>query len=207
MNGQDTNLWPEFEQAKRLAGPAYDAHRDALLKGTQDLDAKLLAYRQSHPWQTAITAAMLDGWRKHTALYKSVLHELNSIDIDWERKKVSGIAGIWEAFALRAHQEYKTDILPLCWEVILKHAADWPPWKVITFLRMMEAVPDEQSVEPLIAFLETAPDAAMQDVAAQTLKRQPSIKAREAIRARLESPTPPPPPAAELLQRVLTTLK
>lgn len=207
MNGQETNLWPEFEQAKLLAGPAYDAHRDALLNSTPDLEAKLLAYRQGQPWQTPITAAMLDGWRKHAALYKSVLDELNSIDIEWERKKVTGMAGIWEAFALRAHQEFKTDILPLCWEVILKHAADWPQWKVITFLRMMEAVPDERSVDPLISFLETASDAAMQDVAAQTLKRQPTLKAREAIRRRLQSTSPPAAPAAERLQGVLSTLK
>lgn len=207
MNGEDTKLWPEFEETQRLAGSAYDAHRDTLLKSTQDLEAKLLAYRQSQAWQTAITATILDGWRKHAALYQSVLNELNSIDIDWERKKVTGIAGIWEAFALRAHQEFKTDILPLCWEVILKHGADWPQWKVITFLRMMEAVPDERSVEPLIAFLETATDTAMQDVAAQTLKRQPGVKAREAIRTRLQSASPPATQAAERLQRVLSTLK
>lgn len=110
-----------------------------------------------------------------------MLAELDQVDLERESRKITGISGVWEAFGARAEAEYKADILPLCWEVLLKHAADWPDWKLIAFLRATAAVPAPESVDPVIAFLEATDDAQLQDVAGQTLLKLP----RDAVEPRV----------------------
>jgi hypothetical protein len=192
--------WPEFETLIDLTGEAYRARRDALLS-TPDLKAKLALQPTDSPWKPRLAAAILQGWLEKKSLYEGVLKELDAIDISWERQKVTGIAGIWERFALRAHREYHSDILPLCWEVVLKHGEDWPDWKVITFLRMMDVVPNERSVEPLIHFIESSPSPKLTDVGRDSLSRQPVLAVQLAVARRLELPIPITPTAATALKQ------
>jgi hypothetical protein len=172
----------DIEVLKQLAGAPYERARDALLQ-SRDLPSRLAATPPfPGDWRDTITRLILGGWSKHAPLYRRVLAELDAVNVEHESRKITGISGVWEAFAAKAETEYKADILPLCWEVLLKHAGDWPDWKLIAFLRATAAVPAPDSVDPVIAFLESTDDAQLQDVAGQTLLKLP----KDAVEPRVQ---------------------
>jgi hypothetical protein len=195
--------WTEFEELMRHTGEPYRALRTAILTHAPDLEARLQAERERPAWRSQIFAEILAGWRNHRDMYESVLAELDAVDVAWESKKVTGISGVWDRFALRAQREYQAAILPLCWEVLLARDEEWPDWKVVTFLRMLEAVPDDRSIEPLIAFVETTRPPALRGVGADALSRQPAVATRLAVIARLEDrPAALEPDAVAALRKV-----
>jgi hypothetical protein len=171
----------DLEILKQLTGEAYEARRNAFLQSSGDL-ARLAAPPVPGDWRAAMVRRVLTGWRDHGPLYRRVLADLEAVDVAAESRTVVGISGVWDRFALKAQKEYKSDILPLCWEILLKHADDWPMWKLVAFLRAAAAVPDAASVDPVLWFLERTADSQLQDVAGQTLLKLP----RDAVALRVE---------------------
>jgi hypothetical protein len=155
----DFEAWPELEALQAATGDDYVGLRDQALEALRaEGDAGVAAveragvYTEHADGVTATHARILLGWNTHAALYRQVLQELEAVDFEHARKTASGIAGVWDDFAFAAADEWQTAVLPLCWEVLLKRQDDWPDWQVVTFLRMVAAVPDVRS-RPAVAWL------------------------------------------------------
>jgi hypothetical protein len=174
--------WDDFELLKQVTGEFYDTRRDALLRSTPDLKARLAGPEAQGDWYNTIMRRILAGWGEHSLLYRRVLADLDAVDVARESRKVAGISAIWDEFALKAATQYKADILPLCWEVLLKHAGDWPTWKLVAFLHATAAVPAPESIDPVFWFLEHVSNPQLQDVAGQTIRKLP----KDELRSRLD---------------------
>jgi hypothetical protein len=188
---------------KELTGAAYERARDALLE-SPDLDSQLAATpAHQGDWRDTITRRILDGWRRHGSLYRVVLAELDAVDVEHESRKITGITGVAERFAFWAKTEPQADILPLCWEVLLKHGGEWPDWKLVVFLFIVAAVPAPESVDPVIAFLEGIDDVLLQDAAGQTLRKLP----QDAVEPRVQRALAKHGHIVDVLRRVAERLR
>jgi hypothetical protein len=164
---------------------AYQYERDALLGSPQDLNT-LIADNAARPeWHNQVQAEILKGWLQHREMYASILRELEAVNVEQESKTVVGISRIWDAYALKAQKKYGRAVLPLAWEAILKFESYWPDWKVITFLKMIAAVPDVQSIEPILWLLESTDNEHLRHAAGKTLSKLP----QEAVKLRIQQLT------------------
>lgn len=164
----------EFELLKHSISDKYLQLRNTVIGDTPNIKAHFQPYLADTDELNQITVKILAGWTDHGSLYTSVLKELNAVNFEKESKTIIGIARIWDMFALRARDEYKEDILPLCWESLLKFHNDLPFWKLITFLKMIAIVPNEESIYPVIVFIEKSNDPSLQGVAADVLLKLPT---------------------------------
>ena len=180
------NQWTEFERLKQLTGSAYQRERDAILQTTPDIKSRLKDYHAHQDWHFRILAQILEGWADHKRLYRQVLAELDAVDVEQESKTVVGISRVWDSFALRAKNEYKHDVLPLCWEALLKYVNVWPEWRLITFLRMVAVLPDGRSVEPVLHFMERTNEPGSIDLAGTVLQLLPAETAKKAVEEHLK---------------------
>ncbi len=123
---------------------------------------------------------ILAGWASHRDMYDQVLAELDAVDIAYIGQTRDGIvANVRDVFAWKAANVYKSAILPLCWEALLKYRNEWPDWKVITFLRMLralayavpDAIPDEGLAEALMEFAEGFNDGVARNLAERILDK------------------------------------
>lgn len=163
----------QFTMLTQLSGDAYLSQRNDLLSSRIDMQGFVPLQKVALPWQNNIQAKVLIGWQQHQALYVSVIHELSAIDPEAESKTVAGISRIWNMYGLKTSKEYQEDILPLAWEVILKLHNNWPEWKVVTFLHMLAAQPDEASVTPVIWLMENTQNETIREFAGFTLSKLP----------------------------------
>lgn len=174
--------WVDFEALVAATGEEWARGRDKLL-GSGDaaaLATRLAPLAEAGDVDRAATARILAGWAEHGALYRQVVDVLDAVDIDRERRRVSGITGVWTRFADMAAQEWGADVLPLAWEWVLKRP-DWPMWKQATGLHVIGALPDARSVPVLVAFIERTEDDGLRRLAGQILARMPREAAREPV--------------------------
>lgn len=162
-------------------GSVYQGYRDqwladkaasrAFLSGKRPIDAA---------WESRIQEKILLGWDKNGDLYSSVLKKIDGIDVAFQLKTVSGMAGVYGEYYRRAKSEYLDPILPLCWEACLKFDGHWPDWKVMIFLHMLRALPNELSVDPVFHVLTTSDNIEVRETAAKVLTALPPslVKAR-----------------------------
>lgn len=61
-------------------------------------------------------------------------------------------------YANKAKREYGELILPLCREVLLKHGREWNSLVINTFLTAVEYIPDQQSIGPLLHYMDMTTD-------------------------------------------------
>ncbi len=144
----------EFEVLQAVRGELYTIKRDEWLASVPHLEERLEPYLESGAWREAVFARILLGWLKHAPVYRDLLADLAAVDAAQEARRAVGLGQVWDDFARRAADHPPARILPLCWEAILEYPGVWPEWKVVTFLRMLRAVPHVRSVEPLLAYLE-----------------------------------------------------
>ncbi len=182
-----------FEVLKSFQGSLYDQELQRW-KGTISPPKEWLKpHKDSDDWRTAVTAMILIGWIEHGPMYNELLANLDAEDIESAGRSAAGLNLIWDKYRHLAETKFKKDILPLCWEVILKHSTSWPNWKVVTFFRMMEAVPHEDSLEPLIWFIENTDNDALSYSAVKSLARlkkeivAPRLKQSESINVRIRT--------------------
>ncbi|HEX2958783.1 MAG TPA: hypothetical protein VHO70_18255 [Chitinispirillaceae bacterium] len=141
-------------------GDVYVKLRDTLLQDSNAL-ADFLNQKFSPESDTSIAAIhyeIISGWKNNGESFKKFLTEIDSIDFETERKKVTGIPGIWRKCANIAKKEYGNLILPLCWEVLLKYGREWNSWAINIILTTVEYIPDLKSIEPLLRYMETTTD-------------------------------------------------
>ncbi len=166
MKGDEMNDVRLFLIA-RAEGDLYQKEKEKLLSSEEHVSALLEESRDSDQWEYHIAASIIDGWRKHGKLYETVLGEIEAIDAEKYRQTVKGI---------------EKDILPLCWEMILKFGNQYEQWKIITFLYMISAVPDERSIEPLMWFIENTDSEELRQRAARAITFLP----KDAVKTRLK---------------------
>ena len=167
--------WEAFQAVKEATGARYVRLRDELLR-EPNLAERLKARRASKDWRTALTARVLQGWLDHAQVYRKFLADMDSVDIENERRSVAGVARVWDGFARLARTKLKLRALPLAWEIVLKRSDDWAAWKVITALKILWVVPHKLSVDPVLWVIDSNQN--LRDVAARTLAHLP----REAVR-------------------------
>jgi hypothetical protein len=167
------DLTIQFSILTQVDKDAYLHQRNMLLSNPQELGPLLASYRGSEDWTLRGHAAILAGWQQNRNMYIRIIQELDAINVEQESKTVVGISRVWDAFALKTEKEYGRAVLPLAWEVILKFSGYWPDWKTITFLRMIAAVPDAESIEPVVHLLENTSSESLRQVAGQTLTHLP----------------------------------
>lgn len=184
---QKMGQWTEFNRLVELTGTAYEQQREHVLKNTPDLKQRLADLQANPAWQAQVLGRILQGWQEHRDLYQRVLRELETIDMEHEKKKVTGVSGIWSEYAYLAKNEYGEAILPLCWEVLLKYSQVWPSWKLITFLRMQAALPHELSVEPVLAFMDQQTEPGTLDLSGRLLLYLPPTTVKSAVSAHLKA--------------------
>ncbi len=163
----------QFEIFTRINTQAYESMRNELLDQPKELTNVIKTNASSTQWPDRIHAGILNGWSQHRDMYLSILKELDAVDVEMESKTVVGISRIWDAYALRAKEKYGSAVLPLAWEVILKFESSWPDWKVITFFYMIGAVPDVQSIDPMVWVLERTDSSLIRQIAGKTLAKLP----------------------------------
>ena len=94
------------------------------------------------------------GWRDHAPLYKQVIDRFESADLERAKKTVTGVAGLQDDLADMARTEWKQEVLPLCWEILLKFSSEWPAglkgdgeaaaseaWRITAAVRMISGPP------------------------------------------------------------------
>jgi hypothetical protein len=180
-----TQQWPEFAALRGLHGDDYARQRDLVLADRASMTTRLADYEKDPDWMWRTLAAIVRGWSVHSALYLQVLTELDQVDVAGESRKVTGISRIWTKYGMNARIDYGPAILPLCHEVILKFGDLWPRWKVITFLEMIGAVPQADSVEPVLTFMKEVAPVDLFDAAANTLRDLPTAAVQPALAARI----------------------
>ncbi|MCP4349979.1 MAG: hypothetical protein GY795_31240 [Desulfobacterales bacterium] len=178
--------WESFEKLKIKMGNDYLKDREYLLHSIPDIKERVQSYQDDSNWQNRILAGILAGWSDHDKLYSKVLADLDAVDLERELQTVTGISGVWNKFALTAQNEYKSDILPLCWESLMKFHNEWPEWKLITFMRMIVAVPDEKSIYPLISLIENTSNSRLQQSAGRSLARLPKQDVKKQVEQALK---------------------
>lgn len=178
--------WVEFDRLKYSTGNDYRQQRDLILRSTPDIKARIQSVLTDPDWFNRIMAMILEGWIDHRQMYTNVLAELDAVNVERENKTVVGISRVWDAYALKAENEYKTDILPLCWESLLKYEQEWPEWKLVTFVYMTASVPDRHSIEPLIYLIENSNNPELQDIAGEALAELPETASKMKIEQALE---------------------
>jgi hypothetical protein len=175
------NEWFEFEALKALTGAPYEAARRKWQTALVPERARLAALAADHDWRTATQARILIGWIDHGAEYDTLLQRLDAEDVQRAGRTAAGLSSIWDRYQREAATRLRETVLPLCWESLLKHADDWPSWKLIAFVRMLVGVPHVASAEPLIWFLEHADDEPVARTATQALARLPRDAALAAL--------------------------
>lgn len=173
----------QFTMLTQLSGEAYLFQRNALLSHRVDVTTFLPLQTNEVSWQHQIQAQILTGWQKHHLLYTSIIKELGAVDAETESKTAIGISRIWDKYALKTQKEYHEDILPLAWEVVLKLHEHWPDWKVITFLHILAAEPNEASVAPTIWLLENTLNDSIRDAAGFALSKLPKQSSVEGMQS------------------------
>lgn len=181
MKGDEMNDVRLFLIA-RAQGDLYQKEKEKLLSSAEYVSALLEESRDSDQWEDHIAASIIDGWHKHGKLYEIVLGEIESIDAEKYRQTVKGIEDVWDTYSVKAFNNYKKDILPLCWEMILKFGNQYEEWKIITFLYMISALPDERSIEPVMHLIENTDKEELRRRAAKAISFLP----KNAVRSRLQ---------------------
>lgn len=175
-------IWVEFFAVSHARGQAYTALRDKLLKSTPGVEERLKRYEQSKDTETALQARILLGWLRHREVYEQLLQSLQHEDVETAAKTALGLHGIRKKYIRLAQDTYRSMVLPLCWESLLKRSDELPEWQLVTMLKMVKAVPEPVSLEPLLDYLGRAPDFAMRRLAAEALQAIP----KETVRERLQ---------------------
>jgi hypothetical protein len=163
------NLSQQFNILTQINRDEYQYLRKALTDNPQPLKSLIAVNTSDTDWRRRIHADILQAWLQHKKMYLSILRDLDAVNVEKESRTAVGISRIWDAYSFKAQKEYKHTVLPLSWEVILKFEGHWPNWKVITFLRMIAAVPDKRSIEPLLWLLEHTDNSSLRQVTGQTL--------------------------------------
>lgn len=165
--------WKDFDNLKRLKGNEYRVQRDSIIATTSDLETKLQNYLKSTDWEDVIHSKILLAWSKHRLLYTDVLKRLNNVDVATVRQNIIGMNQVFNEFALDAQTKWGTSILPLCWEQIMKFHHEIPDWHIITYIQMIETVPDSQSIDPLLFFIANHTNLDLQRYAGRILRSLP----------------------------------
>ena len=173
----------QFNMLTQVDKDAYMHLRNMLLSNPKELGPVISSSQSNPDWTFRTHAAILEGWQQNRNMYIAVIQELDAVNVEQESKTVVGISGVWSGFALKARKEYGRAVLPLAWEVVLKFSDYWPEWKTITFLRMIAAVPDGQSIEPVAYLLEHTRSESLRQVAGQTLARLPGDLVKQRFQA------------------------
>ncbi|MBN1603625.1 MAG: hypothetical protein JW915_18585 [Chitinispirillaceae bacterium] len=140
-------------------GDHYVKLREALLLDSMALEEFLSKKPSaSDTSNTEIHYEIISGWKNNGEKFKNYLSEIESIDFETEKKKVTGVPGVWRAYANKAKREYGELIIPLCWEVLLKHGREWESWVINIFLTAIEYIPDHKSIGPLIQYMDVTTD-------------------------------------------------
>jgi len=203
------DAWVEFEALRPARGGEYENRRNDLLRTTPDLQRRLAAYHNGSDWYHRTQARILEGWLQHAALYKKVLSELGEVDEKKEGRTAGGIPSIWGVYEVAARKRFREAILPLCWEVFLKFNEVWPTWKIVTFLYMTGAVPNANSVEPVLFLMEQSSDLALIDLSGRVLELLPAAAGKAALSNRpqliklSDKQEPAPSPKGRRLRDVL----
>ncbi len=160
---------------------AYDAAR-ARWQGTLAASRHELERRAvSADWRTAINAAIVLGRIDHGPAYDRFQAALAAEDIRAAGRMAGGLHTVWAKYQAIATRDLQGAVLPLCWEVLLKHVNSWPDWQVTAYLRILWVTPDPRSLEPLMWFLETTAN----DGHAHDAARAVALLGRAAVATRL----------------------
>ncbi len=197
---------PELDTLIRLEGRPYIELRDRILASSQLLQPILNQPEAGEAWQVRIHREILRGWLEHRDLFLRVQADLNNINVETERKKITGVSGVWTRFSALASRVYKEPVLPLCWEAILKLRGFVPEWQLLTYLHMVSVLPHPLSVEPVAGFIERSQEAGSADLAGRVLEALPREAVLDAVDARLAQPAPAGQPFRAILDRTKARL-
>ncbi|MCP3868899.1 MAG: hypothetical protein GY703_12540 [Gammaproteobacteria bacterium] len=155
-------------------GGVYQAYRDQWLAAPE---ANRVIRSDELPgeadWEADTQKKILLGWEENRDLYSTVLKAIDDVDVAFRMKTVAGMAGVYGEYYRRAQSEYQDRILPLCWEAALKFDGHWPGWKIMTFLHMLRALPNDRSVDPVLHVLTTSNSREVRETAAKVLAALP----------------------------------
>ncbi len=165
----------------QLEGPIYRSTRDELFRRGGNFSDLTARYAGDPDWRVRMTAAILQGWTEQRGLYEKVQSELDRINPAGRSQRLTGMAGLWEEWEMRAHLELREPILPLAWEGVAKLADSLPAWRTAAFLAMISGVPSERSIEPVAHVIETSAERLLRERAALALSKLP----RESANRRL----------------------
>lgn len=203
---QKMKPWPELELLKRSAGQHYIDLRDGLLR-VPDLRSRIADAGPPDNWRDRIHLYILRGWLEHGELFRQVLAELDAVNVELEKKKITGFNGVLRIFAVKAERQWKEPVLPLIWEVLMKYRGAMPAWKQMVFVSMASAVPHAMSVEPLIEFMEHTPEPAAIDYAGTAMEALPPEAVKAGVEKHLAAmPVENKSKVREVLTRVLNRL-
>lgn len=168
--------WKEFEALKPLRGQAYVEARDRLLR-SPDVHARLRPYLASQDWADYFQADIIAGWLRNEDLYRKVLSELDSAELEKQvdalRPTAVNLAPINTAYAYKAKTQYGEAISSLCWEAILKSTAA-KDWQSDVFVHMLYATPSTKDLRATVALLMDTTDPRLKDIAASYLSWMPA---------------------------------
>lgn len=168
--------WKEFEALKPLSGQAYVEARDHLLR-SPDIHARLRPYLASSDWAEYFQAVIIAGWLRNEDLYRGVLSELDSAElekrVDGLRPTAVNLAPINTAYAFKAKTQYGESISSLCWEAVLKSTAA-KDWQSDVFVHMLYAVPSTKDLGATVSLLMDTTDPRLKDIAATYLSWMPA---------------------------------
>ncbi|MCW8090314.1 hypothetical protein [Alteromonas sp. ASW11-130] len=162
-------------------GPVYTFHRDKALTAFVNQNELSTKVEQGLDWEAEIQISILVGWQEHRVFFQSILNEVKSVDIEEQRKKITGLNGIWQTYRIRTETEFQSKILPLAWEMILKHSDDSPNWITVTFLHVLAGYPTVKSISPIIWLLENTNDNLIREQAGKVLTIMPQEAAVTAL--------------------------
>jgi hypothetical protein len=141
----------EFEGLKVVRGEVYEKKRDAWIAARERYRPWLLplSLDPSDP-DPGHVAHILVSWMDHRAAYGRFLQELD------DETRRPGWGPEAERALLRRFlddKELREEALALSWESILKFSSTWPRSKVLFFFGVLRALPDERSLDPIMAYL------------------------------------------------------
>ena len=166
----------------QLTGAPYLAFRNPLIQRGGDYAAAVAATEDDPDWRVPMAARILQGWSSHGDMYRKVTAEIDSIDVAARAPTVAGVSGIWDAYELRAHEEYGPAILPLAWEEVTKFAAERQVWRTATFLSMLSVGQRPESIAAAAHVIEPSDNKLLRDRAALALSKLP----RAGVEARFD---------------------
>lgn len=167
----------------QLRGAPYLAERDRLFREEPDLLALAQGQVDGPDWEVRVQAKILVGWLVDHDLFRTVLMELDAVDVEWEGSTAVGLSRIWDKYQWLTENEYHERILPLAWESLLKLSDQYPNWKLVAFLHMLAGMPSDESVEPVVELILRTDRPAVRSAAAKVLTKLPRVTVTDRLDA------------------------